>query len=123
MRQVPDVAGPADPASGFYVVYTEPGQGLVSGQVGGTSAAAPFWAASMALTRQLAGQRGIDSLGALGPTLYAISAEQPAGAVLHDVIRGGNLLHEATPGWDYATGLGSPRVSPLANAIVEYLSR
>jgi kumamolisin len=122
-RQVPDVAGPADPSSGFYVVYTEPGQGLVSGQVGGTSAAAPFWAGSMALTRQLANQQGIDSLGALGPTLYAISGEQPSGAVFHDVIRGGNLLHEAVPGWDYATGLGSPRVAPLANAIVGYLGR
>jgi kumamolisin len=105
------------------VVYTEVGNQLVSGQVGGTSAAAPFWAASMALTRQLAGQQGIDSLGALGPTLYAIAGEQPTGAVFHDVIRGGNLLHEATPGWDYSTGLGSPRVAPLADAIVEYLSR
>ena len=122
-RQVPDVAGPADPSSGFYVVYTEVGNQLVSGQVGGTSAAAPFWAASMALTRQLAGQQGVDSLGALGPTLYAIAGEQPTGAVFHDVIRGGNLLHEAIPGWDYSTGLGSPRVAPLANAIVEYLNR
>ena len=122
-RQVPDVSGPADPSSGFYVVYTEPSQGLVEGQVGGTSAAAPFWAASMALTRELAGQQGIDLLGALGPTLYQIAGEQPPGAVFHDVIRGGNLLHEAAPGWDYSTGLGSPRVAPLANAIVEFLSR
>ena len=68
-RQVPDVAGPSDPSSGFFVVYTEPGQGLVSGQVGGTSAAAPFWAGSMALARQLAGTQGVDALGALGPTL------------------------------------------------------
>jgi hypothetical protein len=43
--------------------------------------------------------------------------------VFHDVIRGGNLLHEAVPGWDYSTGLGSPRVAPLANAIVEYVAR
>ncbi len=122
-RQVPDVAGPADPSSGFFIVYTEPGQGLVSGQVGGTSAAAPFWAGSMALTRQLAGTQGVDALGALGPTLYQISAEQPAGAVFHDVIRGGNLLFEAGPGWDYSTGLGSPRVAPLAQAIVDFLNR
>jgi kumamolisin len=122
-RQVPDVAGPADPSSGFFIVYTEPGQGLVSGQVGGTSAAAPFWAGSMALTRQLAGTQGVDSLGALGPTLYQISAEQPAGAVFHDVARGGNLLFEAGPGWDYSTGLGSPRVAPLAQAIVDFLTR
>ena len=63
------------------------------------------------------------ALGPLGPTLYQVSAEQPAGAVFHDVVRGGNLLYSAGPGWDYSTGLGSPRVAPLANAIVEYLSR
>ncbi len=123
MRQVPDVAGPADPSSGFFVVYTKPGEGLVNGQVGGTSAAAPFWAASMILTRQMAATEGVDSLGALGPTLYQVAAEQASGAVFHDVIRGGNLLHEAGPGWDYSTGLGSPRVAPLARAIVDFLKR
>ncbi len=123
MRQVPDVAGPSDPSSGFLVVYTEPGQGVVQGQVGGTSAAAPFWAASMALTRQMAGIEGVDSLGALAPTLYQIAAEQPTGAVFHDIVRGGNLLHEAGPGWDYSTGLGSPRVAPLARAIIDFLNR
>jgi subtilase family serine protease len=123
MRQVPDVAGPADPSSGFLVIYTEPGQGLVSFEIGGTSAAAPFWAASMVLTRQLAASEGVNGLGALGPTLYQVSAEQPAGAVFHDVVRGGNLLFEAGPGWDYSTGLGSPRVSQLARAIVDFLKR
>ena len=123
MRQIPDVAGPSDPSSGFFVVYTDPGQGLVNGQVGGTSAAAPFWAASMALTRQLGATEGVDSLGALGPTLYQVSAEQPPGAVFHDIIRGGNLLHDAGPGWDYSTGLGSPRVAPLARAIIDFLRR
>ncbi len=122
-RQVPDVAGPADPASGFHVVYTEPEEGLVSGRVGGTSAAAPFWAASMLLTKQLAQSEGIETLGPLGPVLYEIAAEQPSDAVFHDIIRGGNLLYEAGPGWDYSTGLGSPRVAPLARAIVDFLSR
>jgi kumamolisin len=122
-RQVPDVAGPADPLSGFYVEYTEPEQGLVSGRVGGTSAAAPFWASSMLLTQQLAQSQGIDKLGPLAPVLYQVAAEQPAGAVFHDVIKGGNLLYDAGPGWDYATGLGSPRVALLAQAIIELLQR
>ena len=122
-RQVPDVAGPADPDSGFEVTYTEAGQGLVTGQVGGTSAAAPFFAASMLLTQQLAQQEGVAALGPLGPLLYQVAAEQPAGAVFHDVIRGGNLLYSAGPGWDYSTGLGTPRVAPLARAIVDSLKQ
>jgi kumamolisin len=122
-RQVPDVAGPADPTSGFAVTYTEPDEGLVSGRVGGTSAAAPFWAASMLLTEQLAEREGLEALGPLGPVLYQVSAEQPAGAVFHDIVRGGNLLFSAGPGWDYSTGLGTPRVAPLARAIVDFVSR
>ncbi len=122
-RQVPDVAGPADPTSGFVVTYTDSELGLVSGQVGGTSAAAPFWAASMLLTQQLAAREGVAALGPLGPVLYQISAEQPTGAVFHDIVRGGNLLYSAGPGWDYSTGLGSPRVAPLARAIVDVLLR
>jgi kumamolisin len=123
MRQVPDVAGPADPSSGFVVTYTDYEQGLVSGKVGGTSAAAPFWAASMLLTQQLAAREGVTALGPLGPVLYQISAEQPTGAVFHDIVRGGNLLYSAGPGWDYSTGLGSPRVAPLARAIVDALKQ
>jgi kumamolisin len=123
MRQVPDVAGPADPSSGFVVTYTDPSQGLVSGEVGGTSAAAPFWAASMLLTQQLAQREGVASLGPLGPALYQVSAAQPTGAVFHDIIRGGNLLYSAGSGWDYSTGLGSPRVAPLARAIIDFLKR
>lgn len=123
MRQVPDVAGPADPASGFLIIYTESGGGRVSGQVGGTSAAAPFWAASMALTRQLGASEGLATFGPIGPVLYQVAAGQPAGAVFHDIIRGGNLLYDAGSGWDYSTGLGTPRVAALARTIVDFLKR
>ena len=123
MRQVPDVAGPADPTSGFVVTYTDFELGLVSGQVGGTSAAAPFWAASMLLAQQLAEREGVPGIGPLGPLLYQIAAEQPAGAVFHDIVRGGNLLYSAGPGWDYSTGLGTPRVALLARAIVDALKQ
>ena len=113
MRQVPDVAAAADPGSGFLTVS----QGE-SGSGGGTSASAPFWAGFTVLVRQLAEREGVDGLGALGPTLYEVAAAQPAGAVFHDVTRGGNLFDNASPGWDYATGLGTPRGTPLARAIV-----
>jgi kumamolisin len=126
-RQVPDVAGPADPDSGFLVYHTDEGDSEpTAGRVGGTSAAAPFWAASMLLARQLAERQhvhaaGFGVLGGLGPLLYQLSAASQPGALFHDIVRGGNLYHDATVGWDYATGLGSPRVAPLAQAIVDSL--
>jgi kumamolisin len=113
MRQVPDVAAAADPVSGFLSVSE--GE---AGPAGGTSAAAPFWAGFTILVRQLAERDGVHGLGALGPTLYEVAAAQPADAVFHDVTRGGNLFDNASPGWDYATGLGTPRGTPLARAIV-----
>jgi hypothetical protein len=52
---------------------------------------------------------------------YELANESEPGALFNDVVRGGNLYHNATAGWDYATGLGSPRVAPLARAIVDSL--
>ena len=118
MRQVPDVAGPADTDSGY--VFISDGSRQVAG---GTSASSPFWAGYVALVRQLGQQEGVDGLGALGPTLYAVSAESENGSLFRDITRGGNLLHNAGPGWDYATGLGTPRGAALAHAIVDYLKR
>lgn len=118
MRQVPDVSGPADGDSGY--VFVSGGERQVAG---GTSASSPFWAGYTALVRQLGQSEGLAGLGSLGPTLYAVSAEAPNGTVFRDITRGGNLLHNAGPGWDYATGLGTPRGAALARAIVDYLKR
>lgn len=116
-RQVPDVAGPADPASGMFVVAA--GQAET---VGGTSAATPFWAGSMVLAAQLAAQDGISRLGFLDPVLYALATTHQAdGTLFHDVTVGSNLLYPATAGWDYATGWGSPQLGTLVPAIVAYL--
>ncbi len=122
-RQVPDVAGPADPASGFDIQYTEAGGDFVDARVGGTSAATPFFAATMVLTEQLAQREGVDFNAPLGPVLYQVAVAQGADAVFHDVIGGGNLMQQAGPGWDYATGLGTPRAPQLARAIVDFLAR
>ena len=116
-RQVPDVAGPADPTSGMYVISA--GNEEV---IGGTSAATPFWAGSMVLAAQLAAKDGIAKLGFLDPVLYALAgAHQSDGTLFHDVTRGSNLLDEAAAGWDYATGWGSPALGALVPAIVAYV--
>ena len=123
-RQLPDVAASGDSNSGFPVYFTEPDTGEAGwGQVGGTSASSPFWAASMLLIRELAEREGVGPLGYVNPMLYELAASHPPNTIFHDVTRGGNLFHDATPGWDYATGLGSPDVALLARAIVEYLQQ
>jgi len=125
-RQVPDVAGPADCDNAFYVVYSEDEQWQrsIKGQNGcGTSAAAPFWAASTALVSQYAKTRGVERLGFLAPKLYEIGRSDRYTTVFHDIQVGGNLRHDAGPGWDYATGLGSPNVWELAKEIARLLSR
>ncbi len=112
-RQVPDVAGPADPASGM-VVYAQGGQH----QVGGTSAAAPFWAGVSLLLRQYAQQHGAGDLGFLAPLLYQVATNPANSGAFHEPVRGGNRLYSVTPGWNYVTGLGSPDVAVLAKALV-----
>ena len=92
---------------------------LVQGSIGGTSAATPFWAGSTLLIREAAAKAGKKPPGFLAPLLYQVAAGS-AGA-FHDVVKGGNLGYDAGPGWDAATGLGSPDVARLLNAIVDAL--
>jgi kumamolisin len=114
-RQCPDVAADADSSSGYRIVFST-SRGPVAVALGGTSGAAPLWAAAVALINQRAEQAGIANLGHLTPILYRLAAAGSPGIV--DVTRGGNLVHDAEPGYDYATGLGTPRVAALADAIV-----
>jgi kumamolisin len=98
-RGVPDVAGNADPATGYQVLID--GQ---SGVVGGTSAVAPLWAALICRLAQAAGR----SFGLLQEILYAgVSPAAPA-AGLRDITGGDNGAFLAGPGWDACTGLGVP---------------
>jgi kumamolisin len=94
MRGVPDVAGNADPATGYNVRVD--GTNTV---VGGTSAVAPLWAGLVALLNQSLGRR----LGFINPKLY-----QNASAFT-DITDGNHNGFSAGLGWDPVTGLGSPR--------------
>lgn len=119
MREVPDISADADPLTGYRVYYT--GGNDCSGSecwtvVGGTSAAAPFWAALIAL----ANQQGKRKLGFLNPALYQLGQAGANGvsSPYHDVTAGGNLYYQATPGWDYSTGWGSPDAAALVAALL-----
>jgi kumamolisin len=92
---VPDVAGDADPVTGYQVRVD--GQNLV---IGGTSAVAPLWAGLIALSNQ---QNGT-SAGFIQPQIYAAKAV----SAFNDIVSGNNGAFSAGPGWDACTGLGSP---------------
>jgi kumamolisin len=103
-RGVPDVAGNADPVTGYLVV--------VDGQrepIGGTSAVAPLWAGLIARLAQATGKR----FGLLQPMLYAGAAAGAAAPGFNDVVQGNNGAYKAGPGWDACTGLGSPNGAAL----------
>jgi kumamolisin len=98
-RGVPDVAGNADPATG-YQIYSG-GQAQV---VGGTSAVAPLWSALLARLAQATGKR----FGLLQPLVYAGVSPGADVAGFRDITSGNNGAYSAGPGWDACTGLGSP---------------
>lgn len=116
-RQCPDVSAVADPDTGYIIFVTdaETGEGSWT-TVGGTSAAAPLWAGIQALMQQAAAAQGIDKLGFMAPRYYRIAQSTPD--AFHDVTRGGNLVDEATPGWDFVSGVGSPNVARLTDAVI-----
>ena len=105
-RGVPDVAGNADPKTGYAIRIREHG-GLV---IGGTSPVAPLWAGLIARINQRLGRR----LGHVTPLLYEIDAR-----AFHDIEHGSNGAYDAGIGWDACTGLGRPS----GNALLEELSR
>ena len=99
MRGVPDVAGDADPETGYDVRID--GTDTV---IGGTSAVAPLWAALIARLNQIGGK----PLGYANPMLYA------NGGKLRDITAGNNGDFAAAVNWDACTGLGSPNGAALA---------
>jgi len=107
-RGVPDVAGNADPVTG-YLVYVD-GQ---SGPIGGTSAVAPLWAGLIALLNQQHGK----AVGYLNPFLYQNYARLAQSKVLRDVTSGNNGAYSAGLGWDACTGLGTPDGALLLQAL------
>jgi hypothetical protein len=88
---------------------------------GGTSVAAPSWAALITIANQGAHISGASNLGhAAIPALYATYQNSDWYAMaFHDVVAGDNNYYYATTGYDWATGLGTPH----ADAIAEWLGQ
>ncbi len=106
-RGVPDVAAQSgDVPTNGYSIYGSNGFG--SG--GGTSLSSPLWLGMWARVQGAAGH----NLGFAAPLLYRVGTNAAAYARdFTDIIAGSNGFHAATPGWDYVTGFGVPKVSGL----------
>jgi subtilase family serine protease len=112
MRLVPDLSVMGDPSTGFIQYYTGAGSGFCQhscsggwGAIGGTSIGAPLVSSLIAVAAQAC---GASRLGFINPSLYAMAS---TGYV--DVTSGNNDLYSvgqynAGPGFDEASGLGSP---------------
>jgi len=102
-RGVPDVAGDADPVTGYSVLVDG-----VSTVVGGTSAVAPLWAGLIARINSARPT----PVGFINPKLY-----KSATALCNDITQGNNGAYAAAAGWDACTGLGSPDGQKIAAAL------
>lgn len=117
-RQVPDVAANGDPMTGFHIIF-----GGKAGQAGGTSAATPLWAATVALINQDLKKKGLREVGFANPAIYWMGQNSAKFSALpfHDVTAGNNLAYDAAPGWDFATGWGSMDGAALDQAWILYI--
>jgi hypothetical protein len=124
-REVPDVSADSDPSTGYEIYWngadTQPEP---SGwqALGGTSVAAPLWAALFALADASPACDGA-RLGFAGPALYRAAAGHYA-ADFHDIATGNNDFTQtnagrwaAAPGYDLASGLGTPNAGPLVQSL------
>ena len=118
LRQVPDVSADADPATGYSIVF-----GGASGQAGGTSAAAPLWAGTVALINQDLQKKGLRMVGFANPAIYWMgeNSSRLSQKPFHDVVAGNDLGFTATTGYDLATGWGSMDAAALDAAWQLYI--
>jgi hypothetical protein len=120
-RTVPDVSAQADEYTGAITIYSTPGGWST---IGGTSSAAPQWAAMLALVNAspacAANTTTRAGVGFVSPLLYAVASDPAAyHASFTDVTTGNNDIYglddgkvfPATPGYDLASGLGSPQLT------------
>jgi subtilase family serine protease len=111
-RNGPDVAAEAN--FDYYVCADQ--TTCSANYYGGTSFAAPMWAAYIALVNQQALANGGSHVGFINPAIYNIGLSSNYNSDFHDVVSGNNG-YSATTGYDLVTGWGSPNGTNLINAL------
>jgi len=126
-RAVPDVSYNAAVDGGVLVAYSALGPSQAGFYiVGGTSAGSPQWAGIFALANTARAKLSKAPIGFANPALYAIAHSASYSANFHDITAGDNVLagtsigFTATPGYDLATGWGTPNV---ANLVATFAAR
>jgi kumamolisin len=112
-RGLPDVAGNADPATGY--ILRLDGEVTV---IGGTELVAALWAALVCLLAQATGRR----FGLLQPLLYADTSPGISPPGFRDITSGNNGAYAAGPGWDACTGLGVPDGTVLLEKLMSQIA-
>ncbi|MGA7313244.1 MAG: S53 family serine peptidase [Silvibacterium sp.] len=105
LRNGPDVAANANFT--FYVCADQ--STCTANEYGGTSFAAPMWAAYIALVNQQLVDNGDATIGFINPTIYAQNVTSSYGTNFHDITSGKSGSYSAVTGYDLVTGWGSPK--------------
>jgi len=107
-RLFPDVSLDSNKNTGYSIYF-----GGKWYTVGGTSVAAPEWAAIFALVDQSRANNGLSPIGLANSALYSLNGQ----SVFHDITSGSNGYYKANAGYDMVTGLGSVDAWALVNAL------
>jgi kumamolisin len=112
-RNGPDVATNANFT--YYVCADQ--TTCTANEYGGTSFAAPMWAAYTALVNQQLAAHSYPPIGFINSYLYSFGVSSSHATDFHDMISGRSGSYSAVTGYDLVTGWGSPNGQGLINAL------
>ena len=114
MRCVPDAAAPSSLISAVGTIF---GLAVENGQtlgIGGTSATGPIWAGLAAIINQARANAGLPPVGLFGPRIYPLIGTN----AFTDITVGNNGAYNAGFGYDLCSGVGTPLVANLIQALL-----
>ena len=101
--------GPDVSANANFTFYTCADQTTcLANDYGGTSFAAPMWAAYIALVNQQRVANSKKTIGFINPSIYAENITSQYATDFHDITSGKSGSYSAVTGYDLVTGWGSP---------------
>jgi hypothetical protein len=135
-RGTPDVAFDASPSNGSGIAVYDSYETITTSrgffgsttyeqeynwtQIGGTSVGTPAWAATAAIADgirlQVPNGTSLSGGSQFLPALYAIGSSGSYSSAFNDITTGGNGYAAGT-GYDFATGLGSPKAAGLVASL------